>query len=87
MEIVSKGYPDPTQFDPSSEYFDSKAPNETPRWMTVDVRFVRKIDPQIPLLKLRETTGLDSMGVLQRGQRLSVMPVTAMEWKIVESLI
>ncbi len=86
MEIVSAGYPDPTQFDPKSEYFDSKASNETPRWITVDVRFVRKIEPLIPLQKLRETIGLEAMGVVQRGQRLSVMPVTIGEWKIIESL-
>lgn len=87
MEIVSTGYPDPTQYDPNSEYFDSKSPNETPRWITVDIKFVSKIEPLIPLQKLRETTGLEAMGVVQKGQRLSVMPVTESEWKIIKSLM
>ena len=86
MEIVGKGYPDPTQFDPESEYFDAKSPKDNPRWFVRDVKFLKKFKRLVPLSELRSTPGLEDMEVLRRGQRLSVMPVTEKEWKIVTGL-
>jgi predicted RNA-binding protein with PUA-like domain len=81
-EVVSTSYPDPTQFDASSHYYDPKATQETPRWMLVDVRIQEKI-PLIPLAELRKTPELADMQVLQRGSRLSITPVTPQEWKFI----
>ncbi len=86
MRIVKTGYPDPTQFDPKSEYYDPKSKPEEPRWLVVDVEFVEKFDRIVPLAELKTTAGLENMLVVQKGQRLSVMPVTADEWKIVLGL-
>ena len=86
MEIASEASPDPTQFDPTSEYFDPKSPKDNPRWILRNVRLVEKFKRMIPLAELRATPGLEAMEVLRRGQRLSVMPVTAEEWKIIDSL-
>lgn len=86
MRIVGDPYPDPTQFDPSSEYYDAKSPRDNPRWLARDVEFVEKYDKVLTLAALREVPGLEDMLVLRRGQRLSVMPVTASEWRIVSAL-
>jgi len=86
MEIVSEAYPDPTQFDPTSDYYDSKSTLENPRWLLRDVAFRSKFSRVVPLAELRDTPGLESMEVVRRGQRLSVMPVTEAEWHIVLSL-
>ncbi|MBX3119473.1 MAG: EVE domain-containing protein [Fimbriimonadaceae bacterium] len=83
MEIVSEAYPDPTQFDPKSHYYDAKSPKDAPRWLVRDVRFVRKFKRTVSLAELRETPGLEDMWVTRKGQRLSVMPVTEAEWNIV----
>lgn len=86
MEVTKGGYPDPTQFDPKSEYFDPKAPPDGSRWQAVDVKFRRKFKRTVTLKELKETPGLEAMFVVQRGQRLSVMPVTESEWQIVLAL-
>lgn len=86
MRIVGPAYPDPTQFDPQSDYFDPKAPSDGSRWLARDVEFVEKFPRTISLAELRETPGLEEMLVLRRGQRLSIMPVTAEEWRIVHEL-
>lgn len=86
MRITRTGYPDPTQFDPESEYFDPKAPADGSRWLAVDVEFVRKFDACVTLATLKSTPGLEKMGVTQKFQRLSVMPVTPDEWDIVLGL-
>lgn len=86
MRIVGDPYLDPTQFDPSSEYYDAKSPRDNPRWLARDVEFVEKYDKVLTLAALREVPGLEDMLVLRRGQRLSVMPVTASEWRIVSAL-
>jgi predicted RNA-binding protein with PUA-like domain len=87
MGIAGPGYPDPTQFDPKSEYYDPKAKKEDPRWFVVDVKFGRKYHSILQLSDLRAAPGLENMAVLQRGQRLSVMPVTEEEWTIVQKLV
>jgi predicted RNA-binding protein with PUA-like domain len=79
-EVASPAYPDATQFDPKSKYFDAKSTRENPRWMNVDVKLVRKT-VLLPLTEMRELKSLASMIVLQRGNRLSITPVTAAEWR------
>lgn len=86
MEIVGDAYPDPTQFDPESHYYDPKSRKERPRWLLRDVLYKETFPRIIPLSELRETLGLEDMWVVRKGQRLSVMPVTAEEWKIVNDL-
>jgi predicted RNA-binding protein with PUA-like domain len=80
--VASTPYPDPTQFDAQSVYFDPKARPEEPRWMLVDVSFVRKI-PLITLPMLRGEPRLADMRVLAKGNRLSITPVTADEWRVI----
>lgn len=81
-EVASNAYPDETQFDAKGHYFDAKATREAPRWVNVDVRLVRKI-PLIPLAELRRHPELAAMPLLARGNRLSITPVSAAEWKFI----
>ena len=85
VEISRLAYPDATQFDPKSDYYDPKSTRDAPRWMNVDVRLVRKT-PLVGVQTLRETKGLQDMVTLRRGNRLSITPVTPAEWKIIENL-
>lgn len=85
-EVSSAAYPDPTQFDPSSPYFDAKSQPEAPRWLLVDVRFVAKT-PLLALKRLRELPQLASLQLLQRGSRLSITPVTETEWQALAPLL
>jgi predicted RNA-binding protein with PUA-like domain len=85
-EIVRTAYPDPTQFDPASEYYDPKATPDAPRWSAVDVRFVRAFPRLLSLEDLRQVPALDAMPLLKRGTRLSVMPVTPTEWAAILDL-
>jgi len=85
-EVASVAYPDETQFDPKGKYFDPKSTRENPRWMNVDVKLVKKT-ALLPLAAMREAKALASMVVLQRGNRLSITPVTAAEWKAVVRLL
>jgi len=85
VEIARLAYPDATQFDPKSEYYDAKSTREAPRWVNVDVRLVKKTR-LVGVPELRATRGLEDMVTLRRGNRLSITPVTAAEWKIVEKL-
>jgi predicted RNA-binding protein with PUA-like domain len=82
-EVVREAYPDHTQFDPNSKYFDPKATPDKPRWFMPDVRFVAKFEALIPISVLRDTPGLQDMSMLARGSRLSVTPVTEKEWEII----
>jgi len=84
--VASAAYPDATQFDPASPYFDPKATPDTPRWLHVDVVLDRKTR-LLPLSTLRQRPELASMGLLQRGSRLSITPVTPAEWAAVLALL
>lgn len=86
MEIVSEAYPDPTAFDPEDKHFDAKSDADNPRWFLVDVRFKRKFKRTITLAELREHKALENMKLLQRGNRLSVMPVSRDEWEYIIGL-
>jgi len=83
MEIVSKAYPDHTAFDPSEKYFDSKSDPENPRWLMVDVRYIRHLDRMITLAELRQQKQIADMKLLHRGNRLSVLPLSKMEWQYI----
>ncbi len=84
--VSSAPHPDETQFDPKSPYYDPKATRENPRWMLVDVTLERKTR-LIPLAEMREQKPLAKMVTLQRGNRLSITPVTTAEWKHVVRLL
>lgn len=79
-EVASIAYPDDTQFDPDSKYFDPKASRENPRWMLVDVRALEKTR-LLSLAELRAQPELAEMHILRRGNRLSITPVTGAEWQ------
>jgi predicted RNA-binding protein with PUA-like domain len=81
-EVAGPAYPDPTQFDPDSKYFDPKASAEKPRWYQVDVKLKKKI-PLIALDQLRSIPTLEGMKLLARGNRLSITPVTEQEWDVI----
>ena len=74
--VASEPYPDPTQFDPDEKYYDPKSEFENPRWILVDVEFVRKLARPITLAELKAHPGLDGMILTRKGNRLSIMPVS-----------
>ena len=86
MEVVREGYPDATQFDPKDDHYDPDSRREDPRWYCVDVQLKRKFKRIITLEELRAHRRLANLKLLQRGNRLSVMPVTKTEWDYVLSL-
>jgi len=79
--VASEAYPDATQFDASSPYFDAKASPDSPRWLHVDVKFAKKTR-LLSLAELRADPALQSLRVLQPGSRLSITPVTPIEWQL-----
>lgn len=87
-EVASAAYPDPTQFQKKSKYFDEKSTRENPRWDLVDVRFVRKLEHGIPLDEIRRHADRlgEDFALIRRGTRLSVLPVTAAQWKLLLAL-
>ncbi|MGH8797514.1 MAG: EVE domain-containing protein [Caldimonas sp.] len=82
-EVVGSAYPDATQFDPQSAYFDPKSTREAPRWIHVDVKLIRKTR-LLALAEMRGAPELAGMQVLRRGNRLSITPVSADEWRAVK---
>ncbi len=82
VSISKRAYPDLTQFDAKSRFFDPASNPDVPRWLNVDVKFECKTR-LIGLTELRSQPGLDAMRVLQRGNRLSITPVDPLEWLIV----
>jgi predicted RNA-binding protein with PUA-like domain len=83
-KVASKPYPDASQFDRKSPYFDPKATREAPRWMLVDVKLDRKTR-LMPLEEMRSYPELAGMVTLKRGNRLSITPVTEAQWKFILS--
>ena len=84
-EVVKEAYPDHTQFDPDSKYYDPKATPDKPRWFMPDVRYVKHFPRMVTLAELRDVPGIEDMPLLNRS-RLSVQPVTDKQWEIVTQL-
>ena len=87
-EVASLPYPDPTQFDKKSKYYDEKATPEQPRWELVDVGYVKTFKQPVSLAEIREHAEAlgEDFALIRSGSRLSVMPVTAAQWKLLLSL-
>lgn len=80
VEVVKEAYDDYTALDPKEKYFDAKATPDNPRWCMVDVKYRKKFRKPIPLAELKLNKKLKNMQLLKKGNRLSIMPVTATEW-------
>jgi predicted RNA-binding protein with PUA-like domain len=87
VKVVKEGYPDPTALDPKHRYFDPESDPAEPRWYAVDVELVRRFEKPITLATLKaEGARLSDMLVLRRGNRLSITPVSAEQWRRVLAL-
>jgi len=86
-EVASEAHPDHTAWDPTSDHPDEKSTPDAPRWFMVDIRFVKQFDRIISLDELKQHPELGSMQLLRKGNRLSVLPVTEMEWDIINNLL
>ncbi len=82
-EVVREAYPDASQFDRKSGMHDPKSKRDSPTWSTVDLTAVTAFPRPVTLTELRGVPGLEKMELLRKGSRLSVMPVSAGEWRIV----
>jgi predicted RNA-binding protein with PUA-like domain len=85
-EVARGGYPDETAFDKKDSHFDPKSSRESPQWYVIDVKAVEKFSEIITLERLRQTPGLEAMVLLKKGSRLSVQPVSAKEWDVINKL-
>jgi predicted RNA-binding protein with PUA-like domain len=83
VEIATTAYPDATQFDKKSKYFDEKATLENPRWFNVEVKFLKKTR-LMSLSELRSHPELENLRILAKGNRLSITPVERNEWNFIE---
>ena len=84
--VSSKAIPDPTQFDKKSEYYDPKATKEKPIWFCVEVKFTTKFKSFIPLETLKQDSLLSDMMVIKKGSRLSIQPVSPVEFEHIHQL-
>ena len=84
--VAGAAYPDPTQFDPRSDYFDATSQPDAPRWQLVDVKFKRKLKHPILLSELKSHPELRELALLHRGNRLSVLPVSPAQWDFILAL-
>lgn len=82
-EVAGPAHPDSTQFDPDSHYFDPKSSRENPRWWCPDFRYLETFATPVTRQMMKETAGLETINVMKRGMRLSVMPVTEEEFEII----
>ena len=85
-EVASAPYPDPTQFDRRSKYYDAASKREAPRWLLVDIKARRKTR-LVPIGELRSYPQLADMAVLRRGNRLSITPVSTSEWNFIREAV
>ena len=86
-KVEREAYPDFTAFDPEAKYYDPKSNEDNPRWMMVDVKFVRKFKRTISLTELKKDTRLEEMPLVRKGNRLSIMPVTETQWNHILTLV
>lgn len=85
-EVASTPYPDPTQFDPKSHYYDPKSKREEPRWQLVDVKVLKKTR-NLALPALRANKDLEDLVILRKGNRLSITPVEPQHWRLITKLL
>ena len=81
-EVVRESYPDHTQFDPESKYYDPKSSPDNPRWMMVDIKLKQKFSKILPLKTIKAMPEITEIGLVKKGHRLSIMPVTDVEWNL-----
>ena len=86
-EIASKPYPDPTQFDPKSKYFDEKSDPAKPRWILVDVKYKKTLKRMVSINEVKNNPKLKEMKLVQKGQRLSIQPVEKKEWDEIMDMV
>lgn len=86
MKIVKAGYADDTAFDPDEKYYDPKSTPDNPRWYRVDVAFVEQFSTEISLQKLKQQPELTDLALVKKGNRLSIMPVSELEWQCILGL-
>ncbi len=86
MEVVREGYPDHTAFDPQCKYFDPKSDPQNPRWIMVDIKYIRRTNRVISLAELKECEILENMQLVRKGNRLSIMPISPDEWNYILTL-
>jgi predicted RNA-binding protein with PUA-like domain len=82
-EVVKEAYPDHSQFNPESKYFDPKASPDKPRWVMVDVQFKQKFPKVLSLSKIKNMPDITEIGLVKKGHRLSIMPVSKNEFSII----
>ncbi len=87
MKVVSEAEVDPTQFDPDNKYFDPKASSDKPRWFACRFQFVDKFDEVIPLQTLKEIPELSDFRLVQKGNRLSILPVEEKHWNLIMAMV
>lgn len=85
-KVSKESHPDPTQFDPKSDYYDPKATKENPRWFMVEVEFVEKFNDVVTLHTIKNVEALENMPLVQKGSRLSINPVSEKEYKTILGL-
>ena len=85
--ISQSVYPDSAQFDPESPYFDPKSSRDSPRWDAVNVVFVQKFSQLLSLDAIKASPALEDLALVKKGNRLSVMPISANEWKAILELV
>jgi predicted RNA-binding protein with PUA-like domain len=86
MEIVREGYPDFSAFDPEDIHFDPKSHSDNPRWIMVDVKFVKTLSRTITLKELKQKEELAGLALVRPGNRLSIMPISKQQWEYILSL-
>jgi len=86
MAVAKAGYPDGSAFDPDDKHFDPKSHLEQPRWFRVDVQYVRALSRTITLHELKLKPELADLALVRRGNRLSIMPVSAAQWQFILAL-
>ena len=84
-KVCAAAAPDPTQFDPQSKYYDAKASADAPRWFCVQIEFGKTFARPVLLQDMRTAPELADMHILRRGCRLSITPVSAAEWRHIQS--
>ena len=85
-EVIKNAFPDPTQFDPDTNYFDPKSSPDNPRWFCPQIRFKSKFRQTISLEQIKTLLPLKDMPLVRKGNRLSIMPITETQWRFILDL-